>query len=64
MDLWRTPEITSNELGLESYLAPGVVLAVEWALPIVTELSPLVHAYRVTLTVLDENRRQIAISHL
>jgi tRNA threonylcarbamoyladenosine biosynthesis protein TsaE len=34
IDCWRTPEITPEELSLESYLNAGTVVVIEWPKPL------------------------------
>ena len=39
MDLWRTPSVTAEEVGLPEYAHPGTLIAVEWPQPLEQWLS-------------------------
>jgi tRNA threonylcarbamoyladenosine biosynthesis protein TsaE len=39
IDCWRTPEITMEQLDLETYLQPGTVVIIEWPQPLLEKLQ-------------------------
>ena len=65
-DLWRTPNILAEEIGLPEYLKPGTVTVVEWAEPVMEYLRTREDTVRclITIVVDSETGRQISVSQL
>lgn len=65
-DLWRTPEITASEIGLDEFLVPGNVVVIEWASPLLEYIKTKSEAvsYIISLEPSSETGRFINVSEL
>lgn len=67
MDLWRTEEVTPDEIGMDEYLVPGTVVAIEWPRPVLRylqERQDSVLVQRLIFEELPSGKRSIMLAAL